>query len=200
MSSARFIVGADIGQAHDPTALAVGELVERGFHLRHLERLPLGTPYPAIVERIGATMKALPAPGVLVVDATGVGRPVLDMLRAAGLDPIAVSITGGRAVTFDGDMWRVPKRSLIRPLVAAFEAGRLKVARGLRLGEALVRELRAFERRVNARGHDTYEGAGEHDDLVIAVALACWWAGASYAEHPGIARQAAERRGRMGSA
>ena len=24
---------------------------------------------------------------------------------------------------------------------------------------------------------DTYEGAGEHDDLVIAVALATWWAG-----------------------
>ncbi len=23
---------------------------------------------------------------------------------------------------------------------------------------------------------DTYEGAGEHDGLVIAVALVCWWA------------------------
>ena len=177
MSRARFIVGADIGQAHDPTALAVGELVERGFHLRHLERLPLGTPYPAIVERIGATMKALPAPGVLVVDATGVGRPVLDMLRAAGLDPIAVSITGGRTVTFDGHMWRVPKRVLIRALVTAFEGGRLKVARGLRYAGALKRELQAFERRINARGHDAYNGSGEHDDLVVAAALATWWAG-----------------------
>ncbi len=36
-------------------------------------------------------------------------------------------------------------------------------------------------------------GSGEHDGLVIAAPL-------PYAEHPGIARQAAERRGPMGSA
>ncbi len=175
LSKPRFIVGADIGQAHDPTALAVGELLEPEIHLRHLERLPLGTPYPRVAAQIGATMKTLPAPGDLVVDATGVGRPVLDMLRAAGLDPVAVCITGGRAVAFDGGMWKVPKRILIRSLVAAVEGGWLMVARGLRHAKALTLELQAFERRVNVRGHDRYEGAGEHDDLVIAVALACWW-------------------------
>ena len=26
------------------------------------------------------------------------------------IDPVAVTITGGRDTTFDGDMWRVPKR------------------------------------------------------------------------------------------
>ena len=177
MSEPRFIVGADIGQAHDPTALAVAELLEPEIHLRHLERRPLGTPYPQVAAQIGATMKALPAPGELVVDATGVGRPVLDLLRDAGLAPVAVCITGGRAVTFDGDMWRVPKRILVRSLVAAFEGDWLKVARGLSHAKAFTRELQAFERRVNARGHDVYEGAGEHDDLVIATALAAWWAG-----------------------
>ena len=175
MSKSRYIAGADIGQAHDPTALAVGELVEGEFHLRHLERLPLGMPYPEVATRIGAMMQALPGPGTLVVDATGVGRPVLDMLRGAGLDPVAVSITGGRAITFSDGMWKVPKRSLIRPLVAAFESERLKVARGLRYAKALTRELQAFERRVNARGHDAYNGIGEYDDLVIATALATWW-------------------------
>ena len=191
-SRPRFIVGADLGQARDPTALAVAEQVEGGLHLRLLERLPLGTPYPAIVDRIGATMKALPASGELVVDATGVGRPVLDMLRAAGLDPVAVSITGGRSISFDGDMWRVPKRSLVRSLVAAFEGGLLKIARGLRYAEALTRELHAFERRVNARGHDAYNGVGEHDDLVVATALATWWTSVPCVKRPGIAPQQAE--------
>ncbi len=39
-----FIVGVDLGQAHDPTAIAVAELIEPEIHFRHLERLPLRTP------------------------------------------------------------------------------------------------------------------------------------------------------------
>ena len=73
--------------------------------------------------------------------ATGVGRPVLDMLRGAGLDPVGVSITSGRDTTFDGDVWRIPKRVLVRALVTAFESGRLKVVRGLRGAEAFKAEL-----------------------------------------------------------
>jgi hypothetical protein len=72
-------------------------------------------------------------------------------------------------------MWRVPKQALLRPLVAATEGGRLKVAKGLAETEALLRELRTFQRRITESGHDAFEGVGEHDDLVIAVALACWW-------------------------
>ncbi len=90
------------------------------------------------------------------------GGRALDMLRAAGLDPVAVNITGGRSVSFNGDLWQVPKRIPVRALVTAFEGGRLKVARGLCRAKALTRELQAFERRVNARGHDAYDGAGEH--------------------------------------
>ncbi len=175
--SSDFVFGADLGQAQDPTALAVTELVGQELQLRHLDSLPLGLSYPAVVERIGALKRALPGPADLVVDATGVGRPVLDMLRAAGLDPVPVTFTGGRKAKFVDGMWRVPKRVLVRSLVSALEGGRLKVAHGLRLAEAFRDELRAFERRVSSRGHDTYNGVGEHDDLIIAVALTCWWVG-----------------------
>jgi hypothetical protein len=102
---------------------------------------------------------------------------VLDQLRGAGLDPVGVSTTGGRATTFDGHLWRVPKRELVRALVAAVENGRLKVAAGLRFADAFKAKLRAFERRFTARGNETLDGAGEHDDLVIAAALIAWWAG-----------------------
>lgn len=51
----RFVVGLDLGQVQDFSALAVVQrLVGRnGFvHVPHLERFPLGTPYPTIVGRM----------------------------------------------------------------------------------------------------------------------------------------------------
>jgi hypothetical protein len=151
----------------------VGEVHKPDIHVRHLERLPLGTPYPQVIERIAALMERLPVAS-LVVDATGVGRPVIDQMRRAGLEPIPVTITGGRFTSFDMTMWRVPKQALLRPLVAATEAGRLKVAKGLSEAETFQRELQAFQRRITARGYSAFGGVGEHDDLVIAVALICW--------------------------
>ncbi len=61
-------IGADLGQAQDPTALAVAEVRTPEIHVRHLERLPLGTPYPKVVERIGDLVDKLPG-AALVVDA-----------------------------------------------------------------------------------------------------------------------------------
>ncbi len=73
----------------------------------------------------------------------------------------------------------VPKRELVRGLVTAFENGRLKIAKGLPLAGALMGELRAFQMRFTAKGRDTYAArSGEHDDLVMAVALAVWFGGA----------------------
>ncbi len=168
------VIGADLGQAQDPTALAVAEVHKPEIHVRHLERLALGTPYPKVVERIATIVDKLPG-AELVVDATGVGRAVLDQMREAGLAPVAVTITGGRFISYDGAMWRVPKKALLRPLVVTTESGRLKVAKGLQEAEVFQRELLAFQRRITEHGHDAFEGVGEHDDLVIAVALACWW-------------------------
>jgi hypothetical protein len=168
-----FLLGVDLGKVQDPTAIAIAEMCSPDIHIRHLERVRLGTPYPKVIERITGLVAKLPDAS-LVVDATGVGRPVIDQMRETGLEPIPVTITGGRDMTFDGDMWRVPKKALLRPLVAASEAGRLKVAKGLRKAEAFQRELQAFQRRITARGYSAFGGVGEHDDLVIAVALICW--------------------------
>ena len=53
----------------------------------------------------------------------------------------------------------------------------LKIAEGLKLRETLERELQNFKVKINiATGHDSYEAwrEGDHDDLVLAVAMACW--------------------------
>ena len=172
-----FVIGVDLGQVADPTAIAVAESVEPDIHVRHLERLPLGTPYPRVSAHLGRLVRALPGPADLVVDNTGIGRAVTDMLREQDLAVVAVSITGGRTVRQDGDAWHVPKAELVRALAVAVENGRLKVARRLALAPVLKGELRAFERKIGARGHTAFEGKGEHDDLVVAAALACWWVG-----------------------
>jgi hypothetical protein len=189
----RFYLGLDLGQAQDWTALAIVERLksperEGGndappppwvYHLRHLERVPLGTPYPAIVDRVCALLATSQLSGVtdLVVDATGVGRPVVDLLRAARLRPTAVTITSGDVETRDGSDWRVPKRDLVIGLQVLLQTDVLKVADGLREWPTGLRELLAFKVKIDPlTAHDSYGYAreGVHDDLVLAVALACW--------------------------
>jgi hypothetical protein len=57
------------------------------------------------------------------------------------------------------------------------QSGRLKIAKELPDAEVLVTELLNFQVRITNSANDIY-GAwreGTHDDLVLAVALACWW-------------------------
>jgi hypothetical protein len=81
------VIGVDIGQRVDPTAIAVAEYEDRAppptparilvtggrmteqpavypqpdyhFLIRHLERLPLGTPYPQVAERVAAVARGV---------------------------------------------------------------------------------------------------------------------------------------------
>ena len=182
---AKFYVGLDLGQAQDYTALSVierqGSEEPTAYHVRHLERLRLGTPYPTVVDRVVTLMQHQPLRGhaELVVDATGVGAPVVDLLEQAGLDPVAVSITGGNTVSQKGRSYNVPKRDLVSVLQVLFQAGRLKVAEALPEAATLVRELLIFRVKINVdTAHDSY-GAwreGAHDDLVLSVAMAVWYA------------------------
>ena len=180
--SSSFIVGLDLGQRQDYTALAVIEKLpglQTRFHVRHLERFALGTSYPSVVYRVEQLLLGpqLAGRAALVVDATGVGRAVVDMLRQAGLSLAAVTITGGETVSHPAtDEWHVPKRDLVSVLQVLLQSSRLKVAK---LPEALIlqREMGNFRVKITQSANDQY-GAwrdGEHDDLVLAVALGCWW-------------------------
>jgi hypothetical protein len=77
--------------------------------LRHLERYPLRTPYPEIAEGVAALVRikhlvthttdemlnSVPLYPKLVIDQTGVGAPVADLIAARGLEFRSVIITGG---------------------------------------------------------------------------------------------------------
>ena len=191
-----FVLGLDLGQSQDFTAAVVLQRIivpldawttdlqqktETFYHVRHLERPPLGTSYPAIVSRVQELLQSGPLaqhPSALVVDGTGVGRPVIDLFRQAHLTPIAVTITGGEQESVMGLDYRVPKRTLVSTLQLAFQTRKLKIAGGLPEAEVLVKELLNFKVKITATAHDTYEAwrEGQHDDLVLATALAVWWA------------------------
>jgi len=204
---ADFYAGLDLGQSQDWTALAIvqrhGPAGGAAYHVRHLERPELGTPYPAVVETVAARVRALrsavpPPTVVLVVDKTGVGAPVVDMFRRAalGVPLTAVTITGGNAVARDGEDVHVPKRDLVSTLQVLLQSGRLKVAAGLPLAHVLTKELTNFRVTIALNGHDGYGAgtesawreAGTNDDLVLAVALACW-----------VAENKEDRRATIGS-
>jgi hypothetical protein len=188
-----FYVGLDLGQSNDYTALAVvedgGVASEAGLHVRGLKRYDLRTGYDVIADSVADLMRdpALSTPKrrpELIVDETGVGKAVVDMFRVRKLTFRPVTITGGDVVR-EGTVkdrvrgYRVPKRDLVGALEVPFHNGTLKVASDLPLWPVLRKELLTFRRKVSlTTGHDSYEHwrESDHDDLVLACALACWWA------------------------
>jgi hypothetical protein len=196
-----YYVGLDLGQSNDYTALAVVQSVkQRGLdgstkiflHLRHLERYPLGTPYTSVADGVTALIRSpvlsrdeydptkgrVARPKVeLIVDKTGVGVAVTDLLKERGLKFTSVTIHGGERATRNGREHSVPKLDLVAAFEVPFYSEKLKVAEGLPLWPTLREELQNFLRKVDKKtAHTSFEHWREtdHDDLVLAAALACW--------------------------
>jgi hypothetical protein len=121
------------------------------------------------------------AGSILAVDQTGVGRPVIDLLRGARIQAqvVPVTITAGHQATIaDGGGWLVPKKELVSTLQVLLAARRLQVAPTLAEAPTLVRELQIFQVKITRAAHETFSssGDGQHDDLVLALAIALWYA------------------------
>ena len=200
-----YFVGVDFGQSKDPTAIAVLERAETkgewdaamfawkkvvSLQLRYLERVALGTPYTEVVERVVQVTRWHELAGRcrLAVDGTGVGRPVVDLLRRArpGCVLMPVNITSGLKQTEEGGYYGVPKRDLILGLQVLLQRGVLRIAAGLEHGANLLKEMTAMQVKITLSGHEQYAvwREGTHDDLVFAVALACWNAQNAYPNDP----------------
>src|SRR5215207_9225601 len=187
-------VGVDIGQMRDPTALAVtvfqGPAKTMIGHVRFIERLPLGTPYPEVNQRIQTVLfnlrNAMFAEGLvaqkfrLFMDVTGVGRPIFDMLTEQLPKHVlaaAVTLTAGNNLTKQGVEWHCPKQHVISTLNRFMTERRLilpATPTGQLTDEArqFQRELRTFVGRKESASHvETGARQGAHDDLVIAVGL-----------------------------
>jgi len=178
-----FYMGLDLGQARDYTAIVVVEQLALGdeneFHIRYCERMKLGTSYNEVTHHVRNLLVRIEESVSLIVDATGVGRPVIDSLKNDGLTPVPISVHGGQNVTIDESGWHVPKRDLVAAAKVLLAKSKLKIGQEIPFADILINELLNFHVNININtGHDSYEAwrEGDHDDLVFAVALACWWA------------------------
>ncbi len=198
-----YFVGLDLGQAEDFTAVAVLERAkvtytavdavtrQRKWEVRHrlvaMERLELATTYPDIVARVEEIVRGLtaaPSRGnvaraqcTVVPDATGVGAPVVDMLRATRLPAmlVPVQITAGDGESRSGETYRVPKRDLVVGLQAMLQQRMLQVPAALPVRHELTKELLGMRAKIRENQHVGYAATeGLHDDLVMALALAVW--------------------------
>ncbi len=201
----RYCLSVDLGSEKDYTAITLIERVEKiqdknipsfdsrpirdepilivaELHIKFMERVPLRTPYPLIVEKIGYIVNRPEFVDniALIVDRTGVGLPVIQMMYNSGLAPIGISIHGGDRVTTSKDHYGVPKRDLVTALLTAFQMKRIKMPSPAKLPviKDFKEELAGFQMKINSNTkHDSYEAWLEriHDDLVMSASMGVWW-------------------------
>lgn len=152
----RYVIGIDLARLNDFTVLTVMDIERR--HVVCQDRftdLSWQIQYYRIIELARAYNNAS-----CLVDATGIGDPILDTLQTAGLraDPYKISNN-------------IAKRELIEKLRMAMEQGKLSFPDIAVLRE----ELEAYEYEFSENGVIRYSApVGKHDDTVISLALAYW--------------------------
>ncbi len=192
MHTPDYFLGLDLGQAADWSALAVLERAEMPppkdgtaprkhawqFGCRGLKRWPLGTAYPVIVDDVAALVEKPPLRYAhLVIDGTGVGRPVVDMFVKAML-PVKlepVLITAGSAQSYQDGYHHVAKIILISTVLVQLQERRLRFAQALPETATLIKELQNYRVKITPAANEVFDARdGAHDDLLLALALACW--------------------------
>jgi hypothetical protein len=121
----------------------------------------------------------------LIVDHSGVGRPVVDLFRRAKLNPVAITITSGvDAHGDDFNGWKVPLYDLVDGLALAVrQPATLVIASALPDLPYLLKEFETFERKLTKAGtSQTFGNFREHshDDQLFAIAIGLWHAQHGY--------------------
>lgn len=172
-----YYLGLDLGQRRDHSALVVLEskleltgefdhahyihLTETRLRVHHAERFPLGFPYLRLISILRDLFDQLPpSEKVLLIDAAGPGAPLTELIVRSDLDAefVPITITPGS----DAHGRNISRRALLSNLRILFEAGYLHLSPK---HTDLLTELRT----VQIDGHQS-----QHDDLVMALALAAW--------------------------
>ena len=180
--SKSYIISMDPAQLHDFTALAVMEKVDATYRilsLKHKQHLP----YTEIVEWAKKVFlnpkfrKDVTSPPIFVLDIGGVGTAIKDMMSGAKVKTVGIQYTGGTVVSREGDNWHVSKSFIVGKFLAAWDEGRVLMPSSASFLDMFQGELRAFRGEMSAQGRAKFEAEqGEHDDLVMSVAQAVWFA------------------------
>lgn len=152
----QYVIGVDLAKHRDYTVLTVMDRQTK--HVVDFERfnqIAWEVQYSKIIAMCHKWNRA-----ICVIDSTGIGDPIVETLRGAGI-PIEPYKIGGNTA----------KRQLIEKLRVAMEQGRISYPRII----SLIHELEIYEYSTTASGTILYSAPdGEHDDCVISLCLAVW--------------------------
>ncbi len=185
------IVSLSLGTVAEPSALVVVQPrtvrsepedeshvrnEENHFAVTWLERFPAGRPITAIAARTCELIsdKRLANNYTLLLDITSTGDAPVKVFEGRGIYPTAIDLTNTTSQEHTGPVKRVPLRDVIGAAQVVLQTARLKVASELDLAETLVTDLTAFDPKPVARNMDLR--GGRNADLVLALAVALWWA------------------------
>jgi hypothetical protein len=115
-----------------------------------------------------------------VIDATGVGQAVLNLMQDKKMSPIGVYMTSGDVSSKKSYGYTVPKSELIAVFQIVINRGLLKIPANMdpELRKQLDHEVANYIEKISKRtGNTSYEAAKEvdHDDLITSLMINCWW-------------------------
>ncbi|MBI2486636.1 MAG: hypothetical protein HYW01_06695 [Deltaproteobacteria bacterium] len=179
----RFIAGLSRGLANDYTTLAVVETfgeyqINKRYNLRHLERFKgISSDKLAKLVQELINKKPLNENTSTVIDAHGFGQTLVDRLSKAKLYYITVTVTEDNEAISEESNYRVSKKELIANLQFLFVAERLRIKQDLPLSNIIIKEILNYRLKNSSLDHENQKVCKEetHDDLVFALALACWY-------------------------
>lgn len=206
----QFYIGLDLGKKRDYSAIAVVEQcvwttgekdpitfapkLQRHTVLRHIEQVKLKTKYKDVVARVKEMLlsEALRNEGVVFAfDATGVGEAVFEMVegmmrevwaqRQAWVNLAAVTITSSGKTHWKQYEAYVPKNTLMDEVLVRVERQELVMDAARPWVKELMREMQNMQQ-IRGENGTRWVSAGQHDDLVMALALAVW--GSTYRAVP----------------
>lgn len=192
-------VGVDLGRKQDYTAIVAAELVNTEndeFNIPMFERLQLGTPFGQVIDRVLQVRDGIKriqdqrdldagmqtedlnnyGPDEILVDQSGLGDPVVEEMRRRDLFVTGVLLTGGNQVFQENLTLHIAKTALVSRLQVLFGDHRIHFAKGGPLAEKMIEELENFRLKVTPAANLQFEPfkTGIHDDLIVALGLACF--------------------------
>lgn len=187
------MVGVHIGQEPDFTAIVEVYFSGYSHTVINITRLPADTHYNKLLEFLIKRIKILRMDGdyrvKIRVDATLIGSPVIDLIRSKIHNLIDVYLVGGYKPENKEDILMLPKELMLSHLKLLFQRDRISASfdkpeslmtnqekQRLELFNSLKTEILSYKTKVHVDvAHWNPEGrTGEHDDLAIAMGLACW--------------------------
>lgn len=191
-----YIIGVDIAKKQDRTVIVIAQKAQDfqrdGRCISYLNVLDLQMiekmTYPDLaryIKRLDLNAD-LHGNNDLLVDSTGVGEAVCDMMEDIGLSPIRVMFTGGDTSRITGTrnangfmsrmQVNVPKNELVDTLQMALQERRLRLAEGIPFEQDIRKQFSHFVGVMSKSKNIIYNNDSDdvHDDIVCAMALIVW--------------------------